>query len=82
LLRYGRRDHIDLAAITAASCVSWLSLTIGSLPQAYGDGRLDGVRLHWGTAAGEHRQWLPPPPGWSSEPVEHYEAGSSRVLIS
>ena len=33
------------------------------------------MRLHWGTVAGEHRQWLPPPPNWSSEPVEHYEAG-------
>ena len=44
--------------------------------QAFGDGRLDGVRLHWGAATGEHRQWLPPPAGWLSDPDEHHEAGA------
>ena len=46
-----------------------------SMPQAFGEGRLEGVRLHWGVATGEHRQWLPAPAGWLSDPAEHLDAG-------
>lgn len=55
-----------------------LSVLIESV-QAFGGSRLDGVRLHWGIATGEHRQWLQAPAGWLSDPAEYHNTGALRA---